>query len=208
MSRVTQVIVLLLASFSYSTPLLAGHCLGPEAAAAIQAQFGQSFGEDGQLDSMTVLEDSLLLAVLVDGELYRFRATGGPDGDLAFAPLPPPAPPGSLQERLAQLAGQLPRTIWKPCGEERPEESRSGLQLLTTRDLGELPPGACRPVPGRVCADEYWTLPPRLSYAGAVVTYVVHVVIFLGILIAGLAWLRRRPWGRAGAIDPSQEGLG
>ncbi len=193
MSRTSRVAVLLMASLFFSAPVLAGQCLGPDAATTVQGEFTALFGGAGDIDSMSVLEDGLVMTVLFERGLYRFRGAAGLDGALAFSAVPPPRPPAVLLEQVALLAQRIPPTIWMSCGEQRPLESASGLQLLIAEDLSELPSGACRPAPGRVCADEYWTVPPRLSYSGAIATYALHIVLMLGLIVAGFAWFRRNP---------------
>lgn len=191
MSLVGRIAVLLLVGLSFPSTGSARQCLGRDAATIIQEEFAGVFGERGEIDSMTVLDDGLVMTVLFERVLYRFRASSGGNDVLVFLPVPPPVVPSPLEEEMGFLASRLPPTVWTQCGEERPQERLSGIQLLAAEDFNELPPEACRPAPGRVCSDEYWTLSPRLSYSGAVATYFVHAIVFVGLLVAGFVWLRR-----------------
>jgi hypothetical protein len=191
MTLAARIAALLIVGLSSPMAASAGECLGPETATVIQQEFTLLFGDQGGLESMSVLEDGLTVTVAFEGVLYDYRAFASGPRALTFAHVSPSKPPQPLEELMVALARQLPPTIWRPCGDQKPKESRSGFQLLTANDLSELPPEACRPAPGHVCSDVYWTLPPRLSYAGAVATYSLHVAISLGLLLAGFLWFRR-----------------
>ncbi len=164
-------------------------CLGPGSTEVIQQQFHADASGSAELDSMMVDKNSVTLTVLFQGNAYPFSGHRQSDLPLAFTSTsqPPPALT-ALMERFSQ---SLPASIWSSCGKSNGRESpapRAGAH-----DLSNLPPEACRPVPGHYCFDKYWTLPPRWTITGALFAYWLHVLLFIGLFGAGMWWVARRP---------------
>ncbi len=163
-------------------------CLGPEAAELLMEQVAKATKGAAEIDSMMVQKSSVEMTILFAGSTYSYVGKHGETQPMTFTTAD--AVPPELATLMTSLAKTLPASIWSNCGGPSGERNHE-KPAAAAHDLSHLPPEACRPVPGHYCYDEYWTLPPRWTLTGALIAYWLHVLVFVGLFVAGIMWVVR-----------------